>query len=74
MPLQPAEFRHSMRGTMNAIKLCVSAFDMPLERAEKLEFLNDVVNSAEKIVALLDQWDAEAGSHAADEESAHSPL
>jgi hypothetical protein len=74
MPLQPAEFRHSMRGTMNAIKLCVSAFDMPLERAEKLEFLNDVVNSAEKIVALLDQWDAETALGTADEESAHSPL
>lgn len=70
MPLQPAEFRHSMRGTMNAIKLCVSAFDMPLERAEKIEFLDDVVASAEKIVALLDQWEAEPALDATAEESA----
>jgi hypothetical protein len=70
MPLQPAEFRHSMRGTMNAIKLCVSAFDMPLERAEKIEFLDDVVASAEKIVALLDQWEAEPALDTAGEETA----
>jgi hypothetical protein len=59
-----------MRGTMNAIKLCVSAFDMPLERAEKIEFLDDVVASAEKIVALLDQWEAEPALDPASEESA----
>lgn len=70
MSLQPAEFRHSMRGTMNAIKLCVSAFDMPMERSEKLEFLDDVVASADKIVALLDEWEAEPALDAAGEESA----
>ena len=58
MSLQPSEFRHSMRGTMNAMKLCVSAFDMPLQQEERLEFLADVEASADKIVSLLDQWDA----------------
>lgn len=61
MPLLPSEFRHSMRGTMNAMKLCVSAFDMPLERQEKLEFLADVEASADQILSLLDQWESDPG-------------
>ena len=38
----PAELRHAIRGTLNALKLCVSAFEMPLDTSEKLEFLSDI--------------------------------
>ena len=53
-----AEVRHAIRGTMNALKLCVSAFEMPLEPSEKLEFLSDIDASADKLVALLDEYEA----------------
>ncbi len=58
METGPAEVRHAIRGTMNALKLCVSAFEMPLEPSEKLEFLADVELSADKLVALLDAYEA----------------
>lgn len=58
MEIGPAEVRHAIRGTMNALKLCVSAFEMPLEPSEKLEFLADIELSADKLVALLDQYEA----------------
>jgi len=58
METGPAEVRHAIRGTMNALKLCVSAFEMPLEPSEKLEFLSDVEASAEKLVLLLDRYEA----------------
>jgi hypothetical protein len=53
-----AELRHGIRGTFNALKLCVSAFEMPLETSEKLEFLSDIESSADKLASLLDQYDA----------------
>ena len=58
----PAELRHSIRGTLNALKLCVSAFEMPLETSEKLEFLSDIELSAEKLADLLDRFDAASPS------------
>lgn len=58
MEIGPAEVRHAIRGTMNALKLCVSAFEMPLEPSEKLDFLADIELSADKLVALLDQYEA----------------
>jgi hypothetical protein len=36
----------------------VSAFEMPLETSEKLEFLSDIENSAEKLADLLDAFEA----------------
>jgi hypothetical protein len=56
MDLTPAELRHGIRGTLNALKLCVSAFEMPLETSEKLEFLSDIEASAEKLIVLLEQF------------------
>ena len=58
METGPAEVRHAIRGTLNALKLCVSAFEMPLEASEKLEFLADIELSAEKLVSLLDAYEA----------------
>jgi hypothetical protein len=58
MDLTPAELRHGIRGTLNALKLCVSAFEMPLETSEKLEFLADIEASAEKLIALVAQFES----------------
>ena len=58
MEIGQPEVRHAIRGAMHALKLCVSAFEMPLETSEKLEFLSDIETSADKLVALLDQYTA----------------
>ena len=58
MELGQPEVRHAIRGAMHALKLCVSAFEMPLETSEKLEFLSDIETSADKLVALLDRYAA----------------
>lgn len=58
MHLTPAELRHSIRGTLNALRLCVSAFDMPLETSEQLEFLADIESSAERLAALVSELES----------------
>ncbi len=55
MHVTPGELRHAIRGTLNALKLCVSAFEMPLDPSEKLEFLADIESSAQKLAELMDQ-------------------
>ncbi len=74
METGPAEVRHAIRGTMNALKLCVSAFEMPLETSEKLEFLSDVEASADKLVSLLDRYEAHTIDAAAPTSSAIPPM
>jgi hypothetical protein len=59
-----AELRHGIRGTLNALKLCVSAFEMPLETSEKLEFLSDIELAADRLAALMGEFDALAPADA----------
>jgi hypothetical protein len=59
-----APLRHDIRGTLNALKLCISAFDMPLETSEKLEFLADIETCADKLSGLIQQLEAEFASDA----------
>jgi hypothetical protein len=47
--------RHSARGCLNSIKLCVSALDLPCTFEEEMEFIDDVIRSSEKMAALMDQ-------------------
>ena len=76
MDLTPAELRHSIRGTLNALKLCVSAFEMPLETSEKLEFLSDIESSADKLASLVAAFEAHPGHPGAPagEAAAVSPM
>jgi hypothetical protein len=53
-----SELRHAVRGTINALNLCVTAFDLPSETSEKLEFLNDIECAAEKLAELCAELDA----------------
>jgi hypothetical protein len=57
-----ASLRHDIRGTLNALKLCISAFEMPLEPSEKLEFLADIEASADKLSAMIEEIDSVASS------------
>ena len=60
-----ASLRHDIRGSLNALKLCISAFDMPLETSEKLEFLADIESCADKLAGLIEQLEAEFAADAA---------
>ena len=73
MESTPAELRHSIRGTLNALKLCVSAFEMPLDTSEKLEFLSDIESSADKLAELLDRFEA-ASPPSSDGSAADGPV
>src|SRR4029453_15740000 len=53
-----AALRHDIRGTLNALKLCLSAFDMPLEPSEKLEFFSDKETAADRIAELVGELEA----------------
>jgi hypothetical protein len=55
-----SEFRHAVRGALNALKLCVSAFELPLSTSEKLEFLSDIEVAADKVAALMGSYEAMA--------------
>ena len=48
--------RHSARGCLNSIKLCVSALELPCTHEEEMEFVNDVIRSSDKMVELMDQF------------------
>ena len=55
---EAARLRHSIRGTINALKLGTSALDTGLTREETLEFVAYFEQAADKMVVLLDQYDA----------------
>jgi hypothetical protein len=50
--------RHSIRGTINALKLGVSAMDTGLTRDEAIEFLDYIIQATDKMCTELDQYEA----------------
>ncbi len=63
MENRASKIRHDMRGCMNALKLCVSALDLPLTREESDEFLGDVEYAAMRMIKLIDemaQWQGDS--------------
>jgi hypothetical protein len=46
--------RHNLRGRLNALKLCVSAFEILENPQELLEFLEMIEQAADRTVAALD--------------------
>lgn len=57
--------RHSARGCLNSIKLCVSALDLPCTFEEEIEFIEDVIRSSEKMAALMDELGTYFDAHPA---------
>lgn len=53
-----ARLRHSIRGCINALKLGTSALDTGLNREETLEFLDYFDQASDKMVTLLDEYEA----------------
>jgi len=50
--------RHNLRGKLNALKLCVSAFEVLDNRKEKLEFLDMIDETADATTVAMDEFDA----------------
>lgn len=55
MELDVKRARHDLRGRLNALKLCVSAFEVLESRAELLEFLDLIEQGADRTVTALDE-------------------
>jgi len=54
METELRQARHNLRGRINALKLCVSAFEILDSRQEVLEFLDMTEQAAERTTAALD--------------------
>lgn len=53
-----SRLRHSIRGCLNAMKLGSFALAPDMTRDEAEEFVGYLEQSADKMILLLDQWDA----------------
>jgi hypothetical protein len=58
MPDQYSVLRHSIRGTIHALKLGATVMEGDLPREEALEFLGYMIESADKMNSLLDEYEA----------------
>ena len=56
MEAELRQARHHLRGRLNSLKLCVSALEMLQTRAEVLEFLDMIDQSADRTVLAVDRW------------------
>jgi signal transduction histidine kinase len=55
---EASQLRHSIRGCLNALKLGAAALETGMSREEVNEFLTYVEQASDKMVRLMDQWDA----------------
>ena len=60
-PLRQA--RHDLRGKINALKLCVSAFEMIDDPAELLEFLDMIERAADMAIEAMDELETAQAQH-----------
>ena len=49
--------RHDLRGRINALTLCISAFDVVQTQAEALEFLDMIERGCDKMIVALDTFE-----------------
>ena len=55
MPQTISSLRHAARGSLNAVKLCVSALELECTRQEQLEFLDDVIRSCDDLCGQVEE-------------------
>jgi hypothetical protein len=58
MPDQYSVLRHSIRGAIHALKLGVAVLEVEVPAEEAVEFLDGMIESAEKMSSLLDDYEA----------------
>jgi hypothetical protein len=50
--------RHELRGCANTMMLCTSALPHSADHAERLQYIDEVLNATQSIVRLLDELEA----------------
>ena len=55
--------RHSARGCLNAVKLCVSALELDCTPEEQMEFIDDVIRGSDKMCGYIDELIAYFDAH-----------
>ncbi len=58
--------RHSARGCLNAVKLCVSALELECTPEEQIEFIDDVIRGSDKMCGYIDELIAYFEAHPSD--------
>jgi len=58
--------RHSARGCLNAVKLCVSALELDCTPEEQMEFIDDVIRGSDKMCGYIDELIAYFDAHPSD--------
>ena len=58
--------RHSARGCLNAVKLCVSALELECTPEEQIEFIDDVIRGSDKMCGYVDELIAYFEAHPSD--------
>lgn len=57
-PEDVSRMRHAIRGCLNAMRLSAFALEASMTPDDAAEFLGYLENSADKLLALIEQWDA----------------
>ena len=52
------QLRHDLRGRANALMLCTSALPYATDDMERLEFVDEVLLAADKLIAVLDKLES----------------
>ncbi len=63
LPVELRRARHTVRGKLNAIKLCVSALPTCDTPAEAAEFLINIEQESDKLIQALDEFEALQDAH-----------
>ena len=58
--------RHSARGCLNAVKLCVSALELECTPEEQMEFVDDIIRGSDKLDQYMDDLIAYFDAHPTD--------
>ena len=45
--------RHDARGAANALKMCVTVLGVPMSDEERVDFVDEVIRSADRIAELM---------------------
>lgn len=51
-------YRHDLRGQLNSIMLCATVLPITADKAELVQFLDEIILATDKATHLLDQLDA----------------
>jgi hypothetical protein len=54
---------HDIRGRLNGLQLCVAALETSPTKAERLEFLDDILAVAEKLERLMAKLEEQIDQH-----------